>query len=320
MTAMILRRLLILPVLLLCSAGLVFLLAWLSPYDPIQAYVMSYGPNIGMELRQQYIEVWELDAPAHVQFFQWVKNLLTGNWGESRFLGGQPVMEAIGARLVPSAILVGTALAIVLVWGLVAGVLAAAFRDSCLDYVIRMISYFSVFAPSFWVALLAVYWLSVQWNLLPAGGIADPRSLTGGVELSHLVLPALTLALAQNGWFTLYVRNTLLEVMRDDYVRFAKANGVRRARILLRHALPNALLPFVTLIGTNLPELIGGSVLIESVFGWPGLGNLTRQAATAVDVPLLLSITILGAAAVVIGNLLSDICYRVLDPRIREAR
>lgn len=319
MTSIVIRRLMILPILLLCSAGLVFFLAWLSPYDPVEAYVMSYGPDIDSELRREYTAVWGLDVPAHTQFFQWVNNLVTGNWGQSRLLGGQPVAEAIAARLGPSSTLVGAALATAIVWGLLAGLLAAAFRDTWLDLLIRASSYFSVFAPSFWVALLALYWFAVRWHLLPAGGMADPRSLTGGMQLSHLALPALTLALAQHGWFTLYVRNTLLEVLRDDYVRFAQANGVGRIRILLRHALPNAVLPFVTLIGTHLPELIGGSILIESVFGWPGLGNLTRQAAMAVDVPLLLGVTVVGAVAVVVGNLFSDVTYRLLDPRIREA-
>src|SRR5690606_35081423 len=125
--AMVIRRIMVFPVLLLCSAGLVFFLAWVSPYDPTEAYVMSYGPDIGAELRRQYAEVWELDRPAHQQFFQWLKNLVMGDWGQSRLLGGQPVWEAITARLGPSAVLVGAALILVFVWGLAAGILAAAF-------------------------------------------------------------------------------------------------------------------------------------------------------------------------------------------------
>ncbi len=320
MSGMVLRRLVALPFILLGSAALVFFLAWLSPYDPVEAYVMSYGPHIDAELRAAYVAAWGLDAPASSQFVQWAKNLAAGDWGQSRLLGGQPVLEALAARLGPSALLVGSALVLALLWGLVAGVCAAAFRDTWLDFVIRFTGYASVFAPSFWVALLALYWFAVRWNVLPAGGIADPRAATAAVQLSHLLLPAFTLALTQQGWFTLYVRSALLEVLREDYIRFAAANGIGRVRILLRHALPNALLPFVTLIGTHLPELIGGSVLIESVFGWPGLGNLTRQAAVAVDLPLLLGITVLGAVAVALGNLLSDVLYRLLDPRIREAR
>lgn len=316
---MVVRRLFILPVLLLCSAGLVFVLASLSPYDPAEAYVMAYGPHVDADLRRQYVAVWGLDVPPHTQFIHWVRNILQGDWGQSRLLGGQSVADVIASRLGPSVILIGTALAVVLVWGVTAGLVAAAYRDTWVDAALRLVAYFSVFAPSFWIALLALYWFAVHWNVLPAGGMADPRSISGGLQPLYLVLPVTTLALSQQGWFTLYVRNTVLEVLRDDYVRYARANGIGRLRILLRHAFPNAMLPFGTLIGTHLPELIGGSILIESVFGWPGLGNLTRQAAMAVDVPLLLGITVIGAAAVVGGNLLSDVLYRLLDPRIREA-
>jgi len=128
-----------------------------------------------------------------------------------------------------------------------------------------------------------------------------------------------TLALTQYAWFTLYVRNTLLEVLCEDHVQFARAQGIGEVAVLLRHALPNALIPFVTLTGTNLAELIGGSVLIESVFGWPGLGLLTRDAALGVDIPLLVAITLLASIFVVLGNLLADVLYRVMDPRVREA-
>jgi len=141
---------------------------------------------------------------------------------------------------------------------------------------------------------------------------------SGGIDPKHMILPVITLALTQQAWFTLFVRNTLIEVLREDYVRFARAQGLREGIILFRHALPNALIPFATLIGTHISELIGGSVLIESIFAWPGLGRLTEQAGLSADVPLLLGLTLLGAIFVVLGNLLSDILYRVLDPRIRE--
>ncbi|MGH3897056.1 MAG: ABC transporter permease [Pseudonocardiaceae bacterium] len=136
------------------------------------------------------------------------------------------------------------------------------------------------------------------------------------VDLAHLVLPAVTLALTQHGVFTLYVRSTVLEMMREDHVRFARAQGASETSVLFRHALPNSLVPYVTLIGTHVPELIGGSVLIETVFAWPGLGSLT----VAVDLPLLLAIVLAGAVLVVLGNLVADLLYRVVDPRVREAR
>ncbi len=321
MIALILRRIAALPLILAAVALLVFLLAWASPYDPAEAYVQgaAAGDPLSPVLREQYERAWGLDSPMPVQFANWFGNVLRGDLGESRHLGGAAVVDVLRDRAGPSLVLLGTALAVVLVGALLAGVTAAAFRDSPLDWVIRTSAYAATFVPSFWIALLAVYLFSVELGWLPAGGASDPRSDGPRVDPKYLILPALTLALTQHGWFTLYVRNTLLEVLREDYVRFAEAQGVGRVRVLFRHALPNSLIPFVTLIGTHIPELIGGSILIESVFGWPGLGNLTRQAAIAVDIPLLMAIVMVGAFLVVLGNLTADVLYRVIDPRIREA-
>lgn len=316
------RRLAALPLILFTVALLVFLLAWASPYDPAEAYVQGAvaGDALTPELREQFERAWGLEDPMPVQFLNWLGNLLQGDLGESRYLSGAPVVDALLDRAYPSLVLLGSALAVVLVGALLAGVAAAAFRDTPLDWLIRTSAYAATFVPSFWVALLAVFVFAVQLDWLPAAGASDLRASDGGrVEFRHLLLPMLTLALTQHGWFTLYVRDTLLEVLRDDYVRFAEAQGIGRVSVLFRHALPNALIPFVTLIGTHIPELIGGSILIESVFGWPGLGNLTRQAAIAVDIPLLMAIVLVGAVLVVLGNLTADLLYRVIDPRIREA-
>ncbi len=213
-----------------------------------------------------------------------------------------------------------TALALALVGGLAAGVLAAAFRDGPFDWLVRTFSFYSVASPSFWLALLALWLFSIQLGWLPPGGTTDLRSAgAGGFSVRHLILPAVTLAIAQLAWFAMFVRNQLLEVLREDYVRFAEAQGLKRARVLFRHALPNALLPFLTGVGANLTELVGGSVLIETVFGWPGLGALAVQAARVVDLPLLLGITLLGSVVIVLGNLISDLSYRFVDPRVREA-
>lgn len=322
MGVIVLRRLLALPVILFIVAFIVFTMAWISPYDPAAAYVIggSASDPVGEELRQQYSRAWGLDEPFHTQFLSWFGNLVQGDFGKSRMLAGQPVSDVLIERAYPSMILIGASLVIVLVGALLAGVLAGALRDSPIDWVVRLSSYFASFAPSFWIALLAIFLFSVYLDWLPAAGSADLRNPDAPrVQLSYLILPAITLALAQHGWFTLFVRNTLLEVLREDYVRFAEAQGLSRARVLFRHALPNALIPFVTLIGTHIPELIGGAILIESVFGWPGLGNLTRQAAIAVDLPLLLAIILVGAVLVVLGNLIADLLYRLIDPRIRES-
>lgn len=321
--AIIGKRLVALPAVFLLVAVMTWGLAWASPFDPAEAYVESLaGPGQSNQaLSDAYRQAWGLDEPMPAQFAAWLGNLLTGDLGVSRLVPGEEVATVIGSRLGASALLVATALALVLVGSLVMGVLAARFRDSPLDWLIRTISYTNAFAPSFWVALLAIYVFAVWLGWLPATGVADLRGSGGAtVDLEHLVLPAVTLALTQHGVFTLYVRTTVLETMREDHVRFARAQGASETSVLFRHALPNSLVPYVTLIGTHIPELLGGSVLIESVFAWPGLGNLTVAAARAVDLPLLLAIVLAGAVLVVAGNLVADLLYRVVDPRVREAR
>ena len=174
-------------------------------------------------------------------------------------------------------------------------------------------------APSFWVALLLLQVFAVQLRWLPAGGTNDLRAPTSGtLDLRYWILPVLTLAVTQQSWFTLFVRNSLLEISREDYVQFSRAHGMDELAVLFRHALPNALLPFATLIGSHLGELMAGSILVETIFDWPGLGNLAQRAGLSADLPLLLGITLLGSFFVIAGNLLADLLYRVLDPRIRE--
>ncbi len=313
------RRLLTLPLVLFAVAAMTFGLVALSPFDPASAYNASLSTGISEQTRQQILEAWDLDGSAVSQFGGWLGNVVQGDLGNSRLVGGQPVAEEIAARALPSLVLVVTALALVLIGGLALGVLAAAFRDSPLDWAIRTLCYYGVAAPSFWVGLILLYVFAIQLGWLPSGGSIDVRAADAGfIDPAHLVLPAVTLAITKQSWFTLYVRDTLLEVLREDYVRYAEASGVRRAAVLARHALPNALIPFLTLTGAHLAELIGGAVLAETIFAWPGVGRLTVQAALVVDVPLLVAITLLGAVLVVLGNLVADLLYRVADPRIRE--
>jgi len=312
------RRMLTLPLVLFAVAALTFGLIAISPYDANSAYTGITG-SISAQTREQINVAWGPDGSTLEQFGSWLGNIAHGDLGNSRLLAGQPVAGEIAERALPSLVLVLTALVLVLVGGLVFGVLAAAFRDSPLDWAVRTFSYYGTAAPSFWVGLLLLYVFSLQLGWLPSGGSVDVRAADGGfIDPVHLILPAVTLAITQQAWFTLYVRDTMLEVLRDDHVRFAEASGVRRVAVLTRHALPNALIPFITLTGTHLSELIGGAVLAETVFGWPGIGRLTVEAALAVDIPLLVAITLAGSVLVVLGNLVADLLYRVADPRIRE--
>lgn len=313
------RRLLVLPLVLLAVATGCFALVAVSPYNPGAAYSTALGPSLTQQAREDNARIWGLDDSMPQQFVRWLGNTLQGDLGDSRLLGGQPVAEEIAKRAWPSFVLVATALALVLVLGLVCGVLAAALRDRPVDWLVRGVSYFSISAPSFWLGLLGLYVFSVWLGWLPPGGASDSGDVNAPtIDVRYLVLPAITLAITQMAWFTLFVRDTMLEVLRDDHVRFAEVSGVSRAALVVRHALPCALIPFVTLIGTHLSELIGGAVLAETIFGWPGVGQLAVEAAVGVDIPLLLAITLAGSVLVVLGNLLADVLYPIIDPRVQD--
>ena len=316
MFALIARRLAALPIIMLAVAALTFVLAEVSPFDPVDAYVGA-ETQISPERRAEIASAWGFDQGLAERFGHWLSNLAQGDLGYSIVAGGQPVADEIVARASTSLLLIGGALVLVLVGGLVFGITAAALRGSAVDWLIRALSYFSVAAPSFWIGLLALYVFSITLGWLPAGGPSDPRSAdSGSVDLAHLVLPMIVLALTQYAWFTLFVRNTMLEVLREDHVQFARANGIGGLAVLVRHALPTALIPFVTLAAVNLAELVGGTILIESIFGWPGLGLLALDAARSEDIPMIVGITLAASVLVVVGNLLADLAYRALDPRV----
>ncbi|MEA2232086.1 MAG: peptide/nickel transport system permease protein [Solirubrobacteraceae bacterium] len=319
MVKLITRRLAILPLILLAVATVTFALTEISPFDPVEAYVGAEN-NVSAERKAEIAHAWGFDQPVYEKFGRWISNLAQGDMGNSIVAGGQPVAGEIASRASASIALVGGALALVLAGGLVFGVLAAAFRGTLFDWLVRTLCYFNTAAPSFWIGLLALYVFSIELGWLPAGGTSDPRAVeAGGVDLEHLILPMVILALTQYAWFTLFVRNTMLEILREDHVQFARAQGIGELAVLLRYALPNALIPFVTLIGTHLAELIGGTILIESIFGWPGLGLLALDAARSEDIPMIVGITLCASVLVVLGNLLADVTYRIIDPRVREA-
>ena len=319
MLSLIAKRLAVLPLVLLAVATVTFVLTEISPFDPVAAYVGAES-NVSVERKAEIAHSWGFDQPLYERFGRWIWNIAQGDLGNSIVAGGQPVGPEIVSRASASIALIGGALALVLVGGLVFGVLAAAFRGTIVDWLIRTSCYFNTAAPSFWVGLLALYVFSIELGWLPAGFTSDPRSVQGAsIDLDHLILPMVVLALTGYAWFTLYVRNTLLEVLREDHVQFARAQGIGEVPVLLRYALPNALIPFVTLTGTHLAELVGGAVLIESIFGWPGLGQLALHAALSEDIPMILGITLCASVFVVLGNLLADVLYRVMDPRVREA-
>jgi peptide/nickel transport system permease protein len=231
----------------------------------------------------------------------------------------QPVAEVIGERLVWSALLCAVAFAAAVLLGTVLGVLAARRPGSVLDRTVTSLAYALEAAPVFWIALLAVWLFALHLDVLPAGGLTDTGSeqVTFGQVTSHLILPAGVLAVSQLPWFTLYVRQGVGDALGEDPVRGARARGLSERTVLLGHALRSGLLPVLTLIGSRVPELITGALLVETVFSWPGIAAATVEAATSVDFPLLAALTTLATAAVLAGNLLADLLYGLIDPRVK---
>ncbi|MGW6504027.1 ABC transporter permease [Nonomuraea angiospora] len=305
------------PLLLAVTFGM-FALAKASPFDPVRQYLgeraMVTSPQIMAEIRAN----WGLDRPLAEQYATWLGNLLTGDLGESRSLR-LPVAQVIGERLGWTLLVVGCALVLMLVAGLALGTLAAWRRDSWLDRLVTGTAYTNEAAPVFWVGLLAIWVFSVTLGLLPAGGLTDAASATVTLPdlLRHLVLPVAVLAFSQSSWLLLFVRESVIGVLREDFVTGARARGLRERTVLLRHALRSALLPFVTIMGARVPELVTGAILVEAVFSWPGVAGTTIKAALAVDFPLLAALTLLATVAVVAGNLLADLAYTLADPRVR---
>jgi peptide/nickel transport system permease protein len=229
------------------------------------------------------------------------------------------VTAVLGARAGWTLLLVSTALAVVLVSSLVLGTLAAYHRGGLLDRGLRAAAYAVEAMPVFWLGLAAIALFALTLGWLPAGGLTEvtATTTTAADVARHLVLPVGVLAISQAPWFLLFVRDSVAESLRDDHVLAAKARGLPGRTVLFGHALRTALLPFLTLIGTHLPELVGGAVLVETVFSLPGLGAVTVQAALGSDFPLLAAITLVTTAAVLTANLLTDLAYTAADPRVR---
>ncbi|MFI9612854.1 ABC transporter permease [Streptomyces sp. NPDC052023] len=311
------RTLFAVPVLLVVTFG-VFAIAAASPFDPVKAYAGTAALGADQETLDRLRDNLGVEQSFPARWWEWLTSALTGDLGHSSVLR-QPVAQVIGERLVWSSLLCAVAFAVAVLAGTVLGVLAARRPGSMLDRAVTSLSYTLEAAPVFWLALLAVWLFALQLDVLPAGGLTDTASerVTPGQVASHLVLPAGVLAVSQLPWFALYVRQGVGDALAEDPVRGARARGLSERTVLLGHALRAGLLPVLTLIGSRVPELITGALLVESVFSWPGIAAATVEAATAVDFPLLAALTTLATAAVLAGNLLADLLYGLFDPRVK---
>ncbi|MBR7674688.1 ABC transporter permease [Streptomyces daliensis] len=311
------RRLLAaVPVLAAVTFG-VFAVAAASPFDPVQQYAGSAGLNASQETLDQLRRNLGVDGPFTERWWHWVTSALHGDLGDSTALR-QPVAQVIGERLGWSVLLCAVGFALAVLAGTLLGVAAARRRGGLLDRTVTSAAYTLEAAPPFWLGLLGIWLFALQLGVLPAGGLTDTGSdtVTAGALVRHLALPAAVLAASQLPWFLLYVRQGVVDALEEDPVRGARARGLRERTVLLGHALRSGLLPVLTLIGSRVPELITGALLVETVFSWPGIASATVEAATSTDFPLLAALTTLATVAVLAGNLLSDLLYGLADPRV----
>lgn len=256
------------------------------------------------------------DKPLPVQYLQWAKNLLTGDFGIS-YADGRPVLDTIQQRVPNTLILAGTAFLLALLVAIPIGVLTGAKAHSKLDNIISGVTFVAMSVPVFWVGIVGIILFSVTWHWLPSSGmytINQGKSLSD--LLKHLVMPAVVLSLPTMAMFTRFVRVSVVETLQKDYVRTARAKGLSPRTVMYRHVLRTALMPIITIVGLNLPAVVTGAAVTESVFGWPGMGRLVVDSATTRDYPVVMAVTVLVACTVVVINLLTDILYAVVDPRI----
>ncbi|MGY1823998.1 ABC transporter permease [Geodermatophilus sp. SYSU D00079] len=309
------RLLVVVPVVAAVSLG-VFAAAAASPFDPLAGYLGDRYLTTTQAVQDRIAEELGTGQPWYVQYGRWLAELLAGDLGTSRSFG-QPVADVVAERLPWTLLLVGVALAVAVVLALALGTWTAHRRGGLVDRVVTPVCLVLQAVPPFVVALAAVAVLGLGLAWLPVAGLTDAGAeLSAGQVARHLALPALVLASSQVPWLLLNVRQSLLGALTEDHVQAARSRGLRERTVVLRHALPTALLPFVTLLGARLPELVVGAVLVEEVFSWPGLAQAVVTSAVELDFPLLAFLTLLTTLAVLLGSLLADLAYVLLDPRV----
>jgi peptide/nickel transport system permease protein len=281
-----------------------FGLLYLLPADPVRQIAgRSATPETVENIRRQL----GLDQPFIVQYWRYLGNLVQGDLGRS-YLQRTQVSELIWSRLPATLLLMAAGIACELLIGLTMGLIAAVRRGTVLDQALMVGSFVGVSAPQFVVGLILLYVFGVKLGWLPISGYGTA---------AHVVLPALTLGILGAGWYSRMMRSSMIDVLRQDYIRTAHAKGLSRAVVMFRHALPNAILPIIAMIGIDIGIFMSGIVVVESVFGWPGIGQLAWQAIQRVDIPIIMGVTIVSAVAIVAGNLIADFGAPFIDPRIK---
>lgn len=294
---------------------LAFLLVQAVPGGPAAAY-RGLANVTGADLARIEAELG-LDRPIIIQYFSWLGDFVRGEWGIS-FTARQPVLDLVMDRLPATLVLMGAALAVSLLFAIPLGLLAAIRHNTWTDHLLTLTSFVGLSIPVFWLGLMLIVLFTVQLGWLPGGGIGPP-----GVDpdlatrLRYMILPTITLSVVSVGFFTRYLRASMVEVMHKDFMIFAKARGIGRWQLYLRNAFRNAAVPFITVVAIHIPEYLVGALVVETIFSWPGTGRLFWESAVRFDYPVMMGILVLVSVLVVVSNLLADVLYARLDPRIK---
>jgi peptide/nickel transport system permease protein len=281
-----------------------FLLLHYLPADPA---ALVAGRSATAQMIANVRHQLGLDLPLPLQFWNYISGLVHANLGRS-YVQRSEVATLVAARLPATLVLMACGILVEVALGLTLGVIAALRRNGFIDRMVMTLAFIGVSSPQFVVALLLLYVFAAQLSWFPMSGYGTP---------AHVVLPALTLGLLGAGWYARMVRSAMIDVLNQDYIRTARAKGLSGSRVVLRHALPNALLPIVAMIGIDIGQFMGGVVVVEAVYGWPGIGQLAWQAIQQTDVPIIMGVTMVSSLAIVLGNLLADLVAPLLDPKIR---
>ena len=310
----IVRRLLGAIPLLLGISLILFSIVHLAPGGPLDVY--ADNPSVSPEALKQIAARYGLDQPVPIQYVLWLKAMVTGDWGFS-IRSGKPVLGEILVRLGPTLELGGLALIISLLIAIPLGIISASRRGSKLDTTLTLISFMGISTPVFWLALLLQLLFSVELGWLPSAGYQSIGNGTFGDRLAHLVMPAAVLSLATVASWSRFVRAGMMDVLNQDYIRTAYAKGRSESGVVFLHALRNALIPAVTVIAVDFASVISGAVITETVFAWPGIGRLFMESMNGRDYPMLMGLMMMGSLGIVIANIVADLAYAALDPRIR---
>jgi len=291
-----------------------FLLIKLAPGDPVQAYIT---PEMGPADIERIRESMGLNDPIHIQYIRWIRNVLKGNLGYS-LVNHRPVATQITERLPATIGLMLTSLIFSMIIGIIIGLFSAANQNKLFDQIVTIISYLGISLPSFWFAMILIYLLSLKLHLLPSIGMRTTGVYSTWDLIKHAIMPILVLSIQNIAVVARYIRSNTISELKEEYVTVQLASGASKNEILYKYVLKNAILPVITILGMSLPSLVSGAFITESIFGWPGMGQLGMTAIFSYDYPLIMAITMFSSLVLILGNLLSDILYSVVDPRIKE--